>query len=82
MTITRKRIINPQRYLYALHHGDKFYIAGPLESDDYPRLASYGSLGGAMELAGKAVCVISGNWFHLLNLRSLSKIKFSIPRFL
>ena len=34
------------------------------------------------ELAGKAVCVISGNWFHLLNLRSLSKIKFSIPRFL
>lgn len=29
MTITRKRIINPQRYLYALHHGDKFYIAVP-----------------------------------------------------
>ena len=26
MDITRKRIINPQRYLYALHPGDKFYI--------------------------------------------------------
>ena len=25
MDITRKRIINPQRYLYALHPGDKFY---------------------------------------------------------
>ena len=24
MDITRKRIINPQRYLYALHPGDKF----------------------------------------------------------
>lgn len=129
MTITRKRIINPQRYLYALHHGDKFYIAVPLESEDYPRLQSYGILSDSlaripipkraatrmnangrwkilkdlpkeerflsmittlsigteltiMELAGKAVCVISGNWFHLLNLRSLSKIKFSIPRFL
>ena len=44
MTITRKRIINPQRYLYALHHGDKFYIAVPLESEDYPRLQSYGIL--------------------------------------
>ena len=129
MTITRKRIINPQRYLYALHHGDKFYIAVPLESEDYPRLQSYGILSDSLaripipkraatrmnangrwkilkdlpkeerffehdyhvvdwhgtdhyELAGKAVCVISGNWFHLLNLRSLSKIKFSIPRFL
>lgn len=30
MDITRKRIINPQRYLYALHPGDKFYIAVPL----------------------------------------------------
>ena len=42
MTITRRRIINPQRYLYALHPGDKFYIAVPLEAEDYPRLQSYG----------------------------------------
>ena len=38
MNITRKRIINPQRYLYALHPGDKFYIAVPLEVEDYPCL--------------------------------------------
>ena len=44
MTITRRRIINPQRYLYALHPGDKFYIAVPLEMEDYPRLQSYGLL--------------------------------------
>ena len=44
MTITRRRIINPQRYLYALHSGDKFYIAVPLEMEDYPRLQSYGLL--------------------------------------
>lgn len=30
MNITRKRVINPQRYLYALHPGDKFYIAVPV----------------------------------------------------
>ncbi len=46
MNITRKRIINPQRYLYALHPGDKFYIAVPLEMEDYPRLQSYGLLPG------------------------------------
>lgn len=44
MNIIRKRIINPQRYLYALHLGDKFYIAVPLEEEDYPRLQSYGIL--------------------------------------
>ena len=43
MIIIRKRIINPQRYLYALHPGDKFYIAVPLEEkEDYPRLQIYG----------------------------------------
>lgn len=41
MNITRKRVINPQRYLYALHPGDKFYIAVPLEVEDYPCLQSY-----------------------------------------
>lgn len=44
MNITCKRIINPQRYLYALHPGDKFYIAVRLEAADYPRLQSYGIL--------------------------------------
>ena len=44
MDITRKRIINPQRYLYALHPGDKFYIAVPLAEEDYPRLQFYGLL--------------------------------------
>lgn len=44
MNITRKRIINPQRYLYTLHPGDKFYIAVPLEVEDYPCLQSYGIL--------------------------------------
>ena len=44
MQIRAKRIINPQRYLYALHPGDKFYIAVPLEKDDYPRLQFYGIL--------------------------------------
>lgn len=44
MIISRKRIINPQRYLYALHPGDKFYIAMPLGVEDYPRLQSYVAL--------------------------------------
>ena len=44
MDITRKRIINPQRYLYALHPGDKFYIAVPLAEEDYPHLQFYGLL--------------------------------------
>ncbi|WP_195451449.1 hypothetical protein [Anaeromassilibacillus sp. 1001302B_160321_C8] len=44
MNITRRRIINPQRYLYALHPGDKFYIAVPLETEDYSRLQPYGLL--------------------------------------
>ena len=44
MQIRTKRIINPQRYLYTLHPGDKFYIAVPLEAEDYPRLQSYGIL--------------------------------------
>ena len=44
MTIICKRIINPQRYLYALHPGDKFYIAVPLAEEDYPRLQFYGLL--------------------------------------
>lgn len=42
MTIRKKRVINPQRYLYALHPGDKFYIAVPLEAMDYPHLQHYG----------------------------------------
>lgn len=46
MTITQNRIINPQRYLYELHPGDKFYIAVPLKTEDYPRLHSYGILPG------------------------------------
>lgn len=44
MTIRTKRIIAPQRYLYALHPGDKFYIAVPLEAEDYRRLECYGIL--------------------------------------
>lgn len=44
MHISRKRIINPRRYLYALHPGDKFYIAVSLNEDDYPHLHFYGLL--------------------------------------
>lgn len=44
MKIICKRINNPQRYLYALHPGDKFYIAAPLEVEDYPKLRRYGLL--------------------------------------
>lgn len=47
MKITRKKIINPQRYLYALHPGDKFYIAVQLEEDDYFQLECYGIYLGA-----------------------------------
>ncbi len=42
------RLFNPQRYLYALHPGDKFYIAAPLETEDYSRLRSYGILSDAL----------------------------------
>lgn len=44
MQIVNKRIIQPQRYLYALHPGDKFYIAAPLTAADYARLEYYGIL--------------------------------------
>lgn len=44
MTIIRRRIINPQRYLYALRSGEKFYIAVPLEEEDYAHLQFYGLL--------------------------------------
>ena len=36
MIIRKTRVFNPQRYLYALHLGDAFYIATPLEEEDYP----------------------------------------------
>ena len=42
MTIIRKRINNPRRYLYALHHGDKFYVAATLSDEDIRRLQQYG----------------------------------------
>ena len=42
MTIIRKCIRNPRRYLYALHHCDKFYIAATLSDEDILRLQSYG----------------------------------------
>lgn len=42
MIIQRKNIINPQRYLYALHPGDKFYVAVPLNEEEYLLLESYG----------------------------------------
>jgi len=42
MIIQKKRIRNPQRYLYALHPGDAFYIASPLTEPDYVRLEAYG----------------------------------------
>lgn len=42
MIIRKKRILNPQRYLYMLHPGDTFYIAMTLEAEDYPRLEAYG----------------------------------------
>lgn len=42
MTVELKRITNPHRYLYALHPGDKFYIAAPLEAEDYLQLECYG----------------------------------------
>lgn len=42
MKIYHKRIRNPRRYLYALHPGDKFYVAVPLSEDDIIRLRQYG----------------------------------------
>lgn len=47
MQIRTKRIINPQRYLYALQPSDKFYIAVPLEAEDDLRLQFYGLFPGA-----------------------------------
>lgn len=47
MVIRKKRVKTPQRYLYALHPGDKFYIAVLLGDADYPRLACYGIKVGA-----------------------------------
>lgn len=42
MTIIRTRINNPQRYLYALHRGDKFYVAAALSDEDTSHLQHYG----------------------------------------
>ena len=40
--IIKKCIRNPRRYLYALHHGDKFYVAATLSDEDILRLRRYG----------------------------------------
>jgi hypothetical protein len=37
-----KRVINPQRYLFALHPGDQFYITAPLLDEDVQHLVQYG----------------------------------------
>ena len=42
MQINRKSIRTPQRYLYALHPGDKFYVAAPLSDEDLQKLQPYG----------------------------------------
>lgn len=42
MFINRKCIRNPRRYLYALHAGDKFYVAAKLSDEDVYRLQRYG----------------------------------------
>lgn len=42
MFINRKCIRNPRRYLYALHAGDKFYVAAKLSDEDAHRLQRYG----------------------------------------
>ena len=42
MEIRKKRIFNPQRYLFTLRPDDKFYIASPLSVDDIQRLVFYG----------------------------------------
>lgn len=42
MFINRKCIRNPRRYLYALHAGDKFYVAAKLSDEDIHRLQRYG----------------------------------------
>jgi len=44
MSINPKRIVTPQRYLYALHPDELFYVAAPLTEDDLPRLQLYGIL--------------------------------------
>ena len=42
MNIKTSRVINPQRYLFALHPGEQFYIATPLEDGDQFKLNLYG----------------------------------------
>ena len=42
MKIIRKNIRTPQRYLFALHPGDKFYVAAPLSDEDLQKLRPYG----------------------------------------
>ena len=42
MNISKVRIINPQRYLYALHPDDQFYVAVPLTEDNLRLLMQYG----------------------------------------
>ena len=42
MQINSKRVIEPERYLYALRPGDKFYVALSLAEEDYKKLEVYG----------------------------------------
>lgn len=42
MQIRRKRIRNPQRYLYELSEGESFYLAVPVKSEDLKSLRRYG----------------------------------------
>ncbi|MDY4429494.1 hypothetical protein [Evtepia sp.] len=71
--IKKNHIRNPQRYLFALHPGDRFYVATPLASNDYARLCQYGILPDSQpripiphRAATKAN--MDGKWIPLKNL--------------
>ena len=75
MYISKKRIVNPRRYLFALHPGDQFYVTAPLAGDDLLQLKRYGIKPG--EPARIPVPTRSATWINAdgkwLLLRDLPK---------
>ena len=73
MNIIRTRINNPRRYLYALHSGDKFYVAATLSADDVSRLQQYGIAPdgiGRIPIPHRSATQFNaeGKWIRLRNL--------------
>lgn len=73
MNISKRSIRTPQRYLYALHPGDKFYVAAPLSDEDIQKLRPYGIAPGKparipIPMRSATLANANGKWIPLRDL--------------